>query len=784
MTPHPSSPSPDAGAAPDWFTPGRFALMLGLLLFATFPGVALGTQSFFYRDYGFLAYPNVFFQRECFWDGELPLWNPYVNCGAPFLAQWNTLALYPGALIYLLLPLPWGLGVFCLAHLFLGGLGMRALAERWTGNRFAAAVAGVAFVFGGTSLTCHIYPNYLVAFGWMPWVVMLVERACLEGGRAIVLAALVGAMQMMSGAPELILMTWILVAALALCEIQSPRLDMQNVARVGGRLLVVVALVAGLCAVVLLPFFDLLSVSQRAKDFGGGELGAGFWSLPAWGWANFFVPLFHCFKTSQGIYVQAGQSFLPSYYAGLGVLALAALAVWRVRERRVRVLAGATVLAVLMAMGTNAFLYGWVAKFVPVEFMRFPVKFILLTAFTLPLLAGLGVAGWNSVKHRTPGMPLSESLGISPSGSLVEPLALVAVGLVLAWAYFSPLPTDDWNQTIRNAALRVVFLGVAFYFLWLHDKGQPVPPKIGLIVQVALLFIIWLDLLTHSPRQNPTIPASAFDPGVVQKYLGLSPEPRLGGTRVMLSPASELAMHVNMVPDFQNDFLGQRAALWGNLNLLDGIPKVNGATTLLTRDQAEVERLLYGTTTNGFSGLLDFLAVSHTTMPGEVMKWIARTNPMPMVSIGQRPVFASRAEILRGLQNTGFDPTATVFLATEFASRTRVTNGAGGRILTSRFRRDRVLIEVEAGERSLVVVAQTHDRNWQAHVDGKPAQWLPVNLAFGAVEVPQGRHTVEIRYLPGCFRAGLILTGMSLLLCAVAWQRTDGHLPQLTHPAR
>ncbi|MBI3877065.1 MAG: hypothetical protein HY300_14100, partial [Verrucomicrobia bacterium] len=331
----PSDNAPHLGDA--WFTPLRFALVLGVLLFATFPGVFLGTSAFFYRDYGFLGYPFVFFHHECFWRGEMPFWNPHVNCGVPFLAQWNTLTLYPGSLIYLLLPLPWSLGIFCLAHWMLGGLGMYALAQRWTHSRFAASAAGVAFVFSGTLLTCHVFANYLVTFGWMPWVVLLVDRAGREGGRTIVLAALAGAMQMLSGAPELLLMTWGLAAAIALFGVQNFRNTL-------GRFALVVVLVAGLTAIQLLPFFDLLSVSQRAKNFGGGELGAGFWSLPAWGWANFFVPLFHCFQTPQGVFVQAGQSFLPSYYAGLGVLALAALAARRVRERRVWVLAAASAL--------------------------------------------------------------------------------------------------------------------------------------------------------------------------------------------------------------------------------------------------------------------------------------------------------------------------------------------------------------------------------------------------------------------------------------------------------
>jgi len=50
------------------------------------------------------------------------LLNPLNDFGLPFLAQWNTMTLYPGSLIYLLFPLSWSLGIFCLAHLFLGGM--------------------------------------------------------------------------------------------------------------------------------------------------------------------------------------------------------------------------------------------------------------------------------------------------------------------------------------------------------------------------------------------------------------------------------------------------------------------------------------------------------------------------------------------------------------------------------------------------------------------------------------------------------------------------------------
>ena len=150
-----------------WFTPARFAALLAILIFIFFPDVILGTRAFVFRDYGLYGYPVAFYHRESFWRGEVPLWNPLSACGIPFLAEWSTLVLYPFSFLYLLSPLSWSLGVFCLAHLIVAGLGMYFLARRWTGNRLAASVAGVAFAFNGFSLNSLIWPHYTASLGWM-----------------------------------------------------------------------------------------------------------------------------------------------------------------------------------------------------------------------------------------------------------------------------------------------------------------------------------------------------------------------------------------------------------------------------------------------------------------------------------------------------------------------------------------------------------------------------------------------------------------------------------------
>ena len=822
--------TPDPGAADAWLTPSRFALVLAALLAVTFWRVLFGGEAFFYRDYGFLGYPFAYFHRECFWSGDFfPLWNPYVNCGAPYLAQWNTLCLYPGSLLYLLLPLPWSLGFFCVAHLFLGGMGMRALAERWTGSRFGAAVAGVAFVFSGLVLGCVIYPNYLVALGWMPWVVLATRRAWQEGGRSIVLAALAGAMQMLTGAPEIILLTWGLLAALLLGEGKSKKAKGKSVEApevpdapappfafyllpFAFRFGAVIALITSLCAAQLLPFFQLLSLSQRS-----GDAVNTFWSLPGWGWVNLFFPLFMNFQTEQGVFVMIGQSFFPSVYLGIVPLTLALLAVWRVRTPEVKLLGAATLLAVLLAMGDNFPLWGWLRAVLPLGVVRFPVKALLLAAFTVPLLAAWGIE-WLEAKGKeafaakpfqdVPGDEFwNPTIATLATKSIWLVMGLVIGGGVLVLLQMNFLVVGSaQSRTASNETIQL--LGGGFFLLLAGSLPAAVYGSAGTgyrSCRIALLCMLATFGVWHQPEVfNPTIPAAAFDPGLAAAYHGskgaLTPAPKLGESRIMLSPLAERALHTRMVPKFYDDFIGQRLAFWGNLNLLDGLPKVNGASTLVTREWNDVEYFLYGTTNPAPANLMDFLGVTHTTKPGELMQWERRTNAMPLVNAGQQVVHGDDASKINvpNLRRVDWNPREVVFITDDVAAKlsTRVdatarvrhfhpragdlqspsasSDGNGRRLQTAGTHAgtpSRIEIEAEAAAPTVLVLAQTFYPSWHATVNGQPAPVLRANHAFQAIPIPAGKSIVRLEYVDWPFRIGAGLSLLTLLGCCFLWRR-------------
>jgi len=75
-----------------------------------------------------------------------------------------------------------------------------------------------------------------------------------------------------------------------------------------------------------------------------------------------------------------------------------------------------------------------------------------------------------------------------------------------------------------------------------------------------------------------------------------------------------------------------------------------------------------------------------------------------------------------------------------------------------------VTISVDAERSALLLLNDSYDKGWSAFIDGKPQKIYKANLAFKAVEVPQGKHTVVFRYGQPGVLIGLIVTAASVFL--------------------
>lgn len=726
--------------------------LLAVAVFGIFFKVTLGQHTFFFRDFGALGYPYSVLLRDSLLAGELPLWNPYSHCGVPFMAQMGTW--YPPGLLALLLPIPWSVNVLMLAHLVLGGGGMYWLSRRWGCGGFASSVAGFAFVFSGLTFSCMAWGNYIASLAWMPWLAGVVPEAWRKGGGdKIAIAALLSALQVLTATPEITMIFWLFLGVLAITKIWGGNVKFSAVAK---RLGAIVLLTAGLVMIQMLPFFDLLSNSQR--DVAAAE--SSHWAMPGWGLVNLFVPLFHTYRGPQGQWFQPGQEFLISYYLSAAVMVFAAVGLLARRSRWFVVLGVMALFCWILALGKNGYLYDGIKRIFPwISIARFPVKYAVLTAFFVPLLAAWGVQQMER-----------DSLRARRIMIVATACVLLAIGIFVLLGKRHPFQDDDWNAMALNALVRALLLGAVVAGVWL--QGRAMSKSIRITIQLGVLLVFPIDAFTHNPRLVPTIPSSNLASGVWEAS-GNPPAPKPGEGRIMISPQAERLLNFSRVPDFAMDFTGKRLAQWYNLNIVDRIPKVSGAVTLRPAHFDIIERgIYYSRQLPPGEPFYDFMGVQFVSATNNPVEWVRRPSAMPLITAGQLPIFADTEDTWGEIKSPDFKPRERVVLPLAAKSLVSVTNRGGCVISNVVFTANRVSFETSADKPSLVVLAQTYYHRWEVSVDGQPAMLFRANLAFQALEVPGGNHRVELVYRDPALRAGAAVSIASLIACGLLWKRS------------
>jgi hypothetical protein len=337
---------------------------------------------------------------------------------------------------------------------------------------------------------------------------------------------------------------------------------------------------------------------------------------------------------------------------------------------------------------------------------------------------------------------------------------------ILFWTQLAPMPGDNSADVLINGISRAAFLLLTGAILFVLACAVTSP--LLRFAPLALLLVAWLDVFTHEPCQNPTVPPWIYQPGLSREKLALQPQPMLGGSRAMVSPRAANEFVHFAASDPKDNFLAKRLGYCANDNLLDAVPKADGFFSLTPRASDAVLSLFYTTTNASYPRLEDFMGVSHITAPDQIFHWQARTSFLPLVTAGQKPVFLDDPNSLYALTRNEFDGSKVVFLPPADKSLVTVSNQTAAKIINSKFGNQTVNIEVEAAEPALVVVAQTYYHNWHAQIDGQPARLLRANVGFQAVQVSAGRHQIHLFYQDFAFEIGAAVSGIAWLGCVSA----------------
>jgi len=142
-------------------------------------------------------------------------------------------------------------------------------------------------------------------------------------------------------------------------------------------------------------------------------------------------------------------------------------------------------------------------------------------------------------------------------------------------------------------------------------------------------------------------------------------------------------------------------------------------------------------------------------------------DPLPRAyAVGGARV-ADGVPALAALVDPAFDPRREIVLPEGGAVEPPV--GFRGDVRIASESASRLDLEAHLTANGYVVLVDGYDPGWRAWVDGRRVPLLRANVAFRAVAVPAGRHTVEMAYRPTAALAGLAVSGLTCLALLAAF---------------
>ncbi len=395
-------------------------------------------------------------------DGQIPLWNPYLFAGVPFLAAGQHSALYPFSVLFYVLPIPQAYGYFTVLHLFLAGLFMHVFVRVIGGGRLGSTVAGVTYALSGFMIVSVDFPMIVAAATWLPLILTATELAIRTQERKasarspipyLLGGAVVLGIQFLAGHAELSYYVILVTAFYAACRLGIlwwKERAVKRLALLSLLLLGMVGLGVALGAAQLIPFLELARVNFRQGSATYQDIIG--WRYPPRQVITFLIPDFfgnpshHAYfdiVTRQvtpvtqdfsgrpistifwGIknYVEAGA------YVGLLSILLALVAVLRRRDRYVWIFASLAIISLLLSFGTP--LYALLYYLLPgYKQLHTPFRWVFPYTASMAVLAGLGAASLERAVQRKPGSRPSW-LGPRLVASIAFWAGILGLGLLL-----------------------------------------------------------------------------------------------------------------------------------------------------------------------------------------------------------------------------------------------------------------------------------------------------------------------------------------------------------------
>ncbi len=720
--------------------------------------------------------------------GHIPLWNPYLMGGVPYVAGMAGDIFYPPSLLLrAIFPVDVAMSLAFALHLFFAGLFAYLFLRSWRLGFYAALIGGLAYMLSGfvASLAGAGHDGKLYIAALLPLVLWLVTLGVRDGFRWVwgVLALAIG-FAVLSPHPQVLQYMLLTCGAFALyvaiAEMKGKRIERN--AAIGRLALAAGAVLLGFLmgAIQFLPVMEYTPWSPRAV--GKGYEWAITYSFPPEELINTYLPQF-----SGLLDAYWGRNFIHfhSEYIGAVVLVLAGAGLGAIRTRGfARFWRGAFSVALLWSLGGFTPFYHLVYALVPgSKFFRAPSTFFYIVSFCVAVFAALGV---ERIAAREIGSRYL--IGWLIAGAVVVLLAVSGaftnVGEVLADPSRAAMVEANAPAVTLGSLRSLLFVVLAAVVVLAFLRGKLAFP----LAAVTLLVLAAVDLWTINRHYWASSPPAkvVYAPNEITEYISRANKEEQGRVFSIRRPFTANAQpsdpfligdgfmvnDIRQVTGYHGNELGRYQALYGygqdlqtQLGLVIGNPNfarlTNMKYVLTDLDSLPVPgyRRLVGPARDNVGSTLYLFGAPGDNPPAWVTPVIAKAPDDAVFATVLDPRFDPATAAL-------FDTSAKVNavevkqLPAPLDIRASVTRYDPGHIT--------VRLDKAAPAGAALMVSENYYPGWSATVDGKPAAIGRADFTLIGVELPAGSREIDLTYGSATYERGRAITVVALLLAIVA----------------
>jgi hypothetical protein len=779
-------PKPQKGAPKRIIDP-RFHNLIVIGIFALLT-IILFREALFNTSlmlYGTDAIARIFWDTfySNFWRTyhTLPLWDPYIHGGMPFVDGMHGDIFYPTTVLKPLLGqdlVPYTMGLKVIIHVFLAGVFMFFFLRSLNLRVVVSFLGGLLYMFS-PCLVSLVYPGHdgkMFVIALTPLAFLVLNRAC-KSGRLLhfLLFSLTLGLLIFSAHVQMAYFACWGLGLFFLFQIWNiHRKGNEKIFKYVAYFLISIILGLSLSIVQMLsPYLYIRTDSMRTMHTGetGGYEYAASWSMHWEELASEIVPEF------SGDNVQGqGNSYwgrnpfkLNSEYVGLLALFLAVVTVIYRRSRLIWFFLALGGLALIYALGATTPLFRIFYYLVPgVKNFRAPSMINFLFCFATVTIAMLGLERLFGLKDRPDGaerfLKIALIFVIAYSGIAVL-ITLLGRSFFSIWIaiFYSGIEPEKMTTLGLNLPRVIGGLWISTLLLWLgygvlrlHLRGTL--KEVAVVGALAIIALV--DLFRFDSRFILTVnPDEYYGKSSVVDFL--KERQKEEPFRVFLAPKSYpdnylayhgieevslTAMHGNHLRLY-DEFVGRHEknpnlTIPNIMNLLN-VKYVVSRTPL---DTPWAKKVLEGT------GMYVYENLDYLPRAFPVYSW---------------EVEEDQSKVLSELKDSRFDIRQKILLAEALPGIGSSTTDASPHPLVPArvydYRINSFKVDVDMQQDGFLFLSENYYPAWKAYADGKETKIYKADYLFRAVYLDKGKHQVEFVFDSAWYDVAKNLSLLTLL---------------------